>query len=81
MDNIQAPENTSSGKSFQLSDATIARFGAYAAILMGILGMLYCLPFLYSTSVPDLIGAGFPFVAGAVIAGTGLIALSILSRK
>ncbi|ACU60745.1 hypothetical protein Cpin_3278 [Chitinophaga pinensis DSM 2588] len=43
--------------------------------------MLYCLPFLYSRSVNDLIGAGLPFVGAAVIAGTGLIALSNLAKK
>ena len=81
MGNSQTTENMAAGKSTQLSDATIARFGAYAAIILGILGMFYCLPFLYSSAMPDLVGAGFPFVGGAVIAGAGLIALSNLAKK
>ncbi|SEW38848.1 hypothetical protein [Chitinophaga arvensicola] len=52
------------------------KFGAMAAIVAGVSGMLFCLPFLFSASVADLVGAGFPFVGGAVIASAGLIALS-----
>jgi hypothetical protein len=81
MDNLQASERASDNKTIKVSESGIARFGAYTAIVLGSLGMLFCLPFLYSASIPDLIGAGFPFVGGAVIAGMGLIALSILVRK
>ncbi|MBS0032175.1 hypothetical protein ACTJJ0_22510 [Chitinophaga sp. 22321] len=55
------------------------RWGAFAAIAAGVFGMLFCLPFLFSSSMKDLVGAGFPFLGGAVIAGAGLIALSNLS--
>lgn len=59
---------------------SLTRFGAYAAICLGIFGMLFCLPFLFSSSLPDLVGAGFPFAGGAIIAGAGLITLSNLGR-
>ncbi|WP_343744769.1 hypothetical protein [Chitinophaga sp.] len=42
--------------------------------------MIYCLPFLFSSSMKDLVGAGFPFVGGAIIASAGLIALSNLAK-
>jgi hypothetical protein len=54
----------------------ITRIGAYTAILMGVAGMLFCLPFLFSSSMEDIVGAGFPFVGGAIIGSAGLIALS-----
>ncbi|MOA43488.1 hypothetical protein D3C78_1656500 [compost metagenome] len=60
---------------------TIVKFGAYAAIIVGTLGMLFCLPFLFSSSVADLIGAGFPFLGGSIIAGAGLVALSNLAKS
>lgn len=58
----------------------IALFGAYTAIISGTLGMLYCLPFLFSSDVADLVGAGFPFLSGAIIASAGLLALSNVSK-
>ena len=59
---------------------SLTKFGAYTAIVFGIFGMLFCLPFLFSSSIADLIGAGFPFLGGAIIAGAGLITLSNLTR-
>lgn len=58
---------------------SIATAGAYAAITLGIFGMFFCLPFLFSASIPDLIGAGFPFVGAAIIASAGLISLTRLA--
>ena len=58
----------------------ITKYGAFASIIAGISGMLFCLPFLFSSSVADLVGAGFPFVGGAILAVGGLLALSNLSR-
>ena len=60
---------------------SLAKFGAYTAIVFGIFGMLFCLPFLFSASMADLVGAGFPFLAGAVIASAGLISLSLQNRQ
>jgi hypothetical protein len=59
----------------------LTKFGAYAAIILGVFGMLFCLPFLFSSSVADLVGAGFPFLGGAVVASAGLIILSNLVRQ
>jgi hypothetical protein len=59
-------------------DMKLAKFGAYAAIVLGIFGMMFCLPFLFSARIEDLVGAGFPFVGGSIIASAGLISLSKL---
>ena len=58
----------------------ITKFGAFASITAGIFGMIFCLPFLFSSNMADLVGAGFPFVGGAILAVGGLLALSNLSR-
>lgn len=68
----------SSQNSYDMKSLT--KFGAYIAIILGTLGMLFCLPFLFSASIADLVGAGFPFLGGAIIASAGLITLSNLSR-
>lgn len=73
-DNVPAKQNTFRTK-------TMAKFGAYTAIIVGTLGMLFCLPFLFSSSVADLIGAGFPFLGGSIIASAGLVALSNLAKN
>jgi hypothetical protein len=36
-------------------------------MLAGLFGMLYCWRFLYSGNMKNLVGAGFPFLAGAVL--------------
>lgn len=59
---------------------TITKYGAIASITAGLFGMIFCLPFLFSSSLADLVGAGFPFVGGAILAAGGLLALSNLSR-
>ena len=59
----------------------ISQFGSFATIAAGIFGMLFCFPFLWSSNIADLVGAGFPFVAGAILTIGGLINLSILSRQ
>lgn len=58
----------------------IAKMGAYTAIILGTFGMIFCLPFLFSSSIADLVGAGFPFIGGAIIAGAGLVTLSNLAK-
>lgn len=55
--------------------------GSYAVIAAGIFGMLFCFPFLWSSNLADLIGAGFPFVAGAILVIGGFLNLSILAAK
>ena len=59
----------------------LTRYGSFVAITAGIFGMLFCLPFLFSSNIADLVGAGFPFVGGAILAVGGLLALSNLSRR
>ncbi|WP_299677088.1 hypothetical protein [uncultured Tenacibaculum sp.] len=58
----------------------ITKFGAFTSIIFGILGMLFCFPFLFSSNIADLIGAGFPFVSGTILVVGGLLTLSNLSR-
>ena len=59
----------------------ISQYGSFASIAAGIFGMLFCFPFLWSSNIADLVGAGFPFVAGAILIIGGLINLSILSQR
>jgi hypothetical protein len=72
--------NYSSSTQTNFSMKSLVKYGACAAIVSGILGMLFCLPFLFSASLADLVGAGFPFLGGAVISGAGLISLSNLTK-
>jgi len=60
---------------------SLIRLGALTAIILGPLGMLFCLPFLFSGNMADLVGAGFPFLAGAIIASAGLITLSNQTKQ
>jgi hypothetical protein len=57
----------------------------YAASLfsmfVGGIGMIYCLPFLFSSVIEDLVGAGFPFIGGAILFMAGLISLSIRTKQ
>jgi hypothetical protein len=59
---------------------SITKLGAFTSIITGIFGMLFCLPFLFSSHLADIVGAGFPFIGGAILMVGGLIALSNLSR-
>ncbi len=58
----------------------LIKIAALLSVFFGGSGMLYCLPFLFSSNLADLIGAGFPFVGGAILVGSGLVALSNLTR-
>jgi len=64
-----------------LSIVKITKFGAFASIVAGIFGMLFCLPFLFSSTIEDLVGAGFPFLGGVILASSGLLALSNLAKS
>jgi hypothetical protein len=59
----------------------LSKYGSFAMICAGFFGMLFCYPYLWSSNISDLVGAGFPFVAGAILLVGGLINLSILSRR
>lgn len=67
-------------KTKKISMRKITKLGAFASIIAGVFGMTFCLPYLFSSNVADLIGAGFPFLAGAIMSVGGLLVLSNLSR-
>ena len=58
-----------------LSNISLATMGA------GAFGMLFCYPFLWSSNMADLVGAGFPFVGGALLFGFGLVSLVLVKSK
>jgi hypothetical protein len=58
----------------------INRLG-FIAIIAGVFGMFFCYRFLWSAHMEDLVGAGFPFVAGAILFGSGIVTLAINNRK
>ncbi len=64
-----------------LTMKTITKYGALTSIFAGIFGMLFCLPFLFSSNIADLIGAGFPFIGGAILVIGGLFTLSNLTKQ
>lgn len=67
----------------QIKPMDMKRFTQLAAmttVLAGILGMLFCLPFLFSSNMGDLVGAEFPFVGGAILVVGGLLTLSNLTK-
>ncbi|MEJ8818469.1 hypothetical protein [Lacibacter sp. H407] len=73
--------NYSTQQQTEFNMKSLIKFGAYTAIILGTFGMLFCLPFLFSNNIADLVGAGFPFLGGAVIASGGLITLSNLTKQ
>ncbi len=64
-----------------VSAKKLIRLSAISCMAAGIFGMIFCLPFLFSSSVADLVGAGFPFVGGAVLTIGGLVALSNINKE
>jgi hypothetical protein len=60
---------------------SLTQTGAWVAITLGAFGMMFCLPFLFSSNITDLVGAGFPFIGGAIIASTGLITLASIAKQ
>lgn len=72
---------TRTEKHKKLTMKTITKYRALTSIVVGISGMLFCLPFLFSSNISDLVGAGFPFVAGAILTVGGLFTLSNLTRQ
>jgi len=76
----QVFENTTL-KQETLTMKSITKYGALASIVAGIFGMMFCLPFLFSSNIADLVGAGFPFVGGAILVVGGLFTLSNLTRQ
>lgn len=52
-----------------------------ATMLAGAFGMLFCFRFLWSAHLEDLVGAGFPFVGGAILFGCGLLSAVVLTQN
>ena len=77
----QIETNYSTQQQTQFYMKPLIKIGAITAIILGTFGMLFCLPFLFSSNMADLVGAGFPFVGGAIIASGGLITLSNLTKQ
>lgn len=73
--------NYSTKQQTEFKMKSVLRLGAFTAIILGTFGMLFCLPFLFSSNLADLVGAGIPFVSGAIIASGGLITLSNLTKQ
>ncbi len=73
--------NYSTQQQTKFNMKSLIKSGAYIAIVLGTCGMLFCLPSLFSRNMADLVGAGFPFVGGAIIASGGLITLSNLTKQ
>ena len=59
---------------------TIINAMAIITMLAGVFGMLFCFPFLWSARMEDLVGAGFPFVGGSILFGSGLLTLAVFNR-
>jgi hypothetical protein len=76
----QIVTNYSTRQQTEFDMKSLIKLGAYTAIALGTFGMIFCLPFLFSNNMADLVGAGFPFVGGAIIASGGLITLSNLTK-
>jgi len=73
--------NYSTQQQTEFNMKSLTKFGACTAIILGTFGMLFCLPFLFSNNITNLIGAGFPFLGGAIISSGGLITLSNLTKQ
>ncbi len=54
---------------------------AVASMLAGVFGILFCFPFLWSVRIEDLVGAGFPFVAGSILFGSGLLTFALFNKS
>jgi hypothetical protein len=59
----------------------ILNITALCSMLAGLFGMLFCFPFLWSTRMEALVSAGFPFIAGSILFGSGLLTLGIINRN
>jgi len=77
----QILEQNSLNSKYKLFVIKLYRIASLGLILAGTGGMLYCLPYLYSANIEDLIGAGFPFLAGSIMVVGGFINLSLNSRR
>jgi hypothetical protein len=59
----------------------VSLLGSYVLVAAGLFGMLFCFPFLWSANMADLVGAGFPFVGGAILVAGGLLSLTLQANR
>ncbi|WP_229972576.1 hypothetical protein [Pontibacter harenae] len=59
----------------------LAYVGSVSAMIAGIFGIVFCLPYLFSPLLEDLVGAGFPFVGGAILFSAGLISMTFQNKE
>ena len=59
----------------------VSLLGSYLLLVAGLFGMLFCFPFLWSSSLVVLVGAGLPFVAGAILVVGGLLSLTLQANR
>ena len=67
-------------KNIIMTDKTI-KYIAIITMVAGLFGMLFCYRFLWSARMEDLVGAGFPFVAGSILFGAGLLTLAQMNKN
>ena len=65
----------------EISKIILINILSIISILAGLFGMFFCYPFLWSRKMEDLVGAGFPFVGGAILFAAGLVTLGINNRQ
>lgn len=59
----------------------VANVLSVLSMCAGIFGMLFSFFFMWSSRIEDIVASGFPFLAGAVLFGTGLIAFTIVNKS
>lgn len=57
------------------------QFLSLSVMAAGVFGLFWCLPYLYSTNMNDVIGAGPPFIAAAVLVAGGLLSYTRATIK
>ncbi len=50
-------------------------------MFIGAAGMLFCLPYLFSPALEDLVGAGLPFLGGSILFAAGMVSLSLQNKE
>lgn len=50
-------------------------------MLVGIIGMGICFLFIWSNNMIDVVGAGLGFICGAILIGSGLISIAVVTGK
>ena len=49
--------------------------------VVGIIGMGICFFFIWSNNLIDVLGAGLGFICGAILIGSGLISIAVVTGK